>query len=165
VAVVVIILLLFAWLAIMQSRLNRISTQYRRLLPTGRGNLEEILERQLTGLEQTNLKMETVMEAVDRAERKYNCAVQKVGIMRFNPFAAGDTGGDQSFSVALLNGENSGIVLTSIYTRAQCRVYAKPVENGQSRYQLSTEEEEAIQLALRSPVRNGVRKPSSLAAE
>jgi hypothetical protein len=155
---------LFAWLAVLQSRLNRISTQYRRLLPSGRGNLEDILERQLDGLEQTDRKMANVMAVVEQAERKYHYAIQKVGIVRFNPFAGGDTGGDQSFSVALLNGENSGIVLSSIFSRAQCRVYAKPVENGQSRYQLSNEEEEAIQLAQQGPSRN-IRKPSSVEIE
>lgn len=164
-AAVFIILVLFGWLTVLQNRMNRMSTQYRRLLPTGRGNIEEILERQIAGLEQTEQKMEAVMEAVGRAERKYLYSIQKVGILRFNPFAAGETGGDQSFSVALLNGENSGIVLTSIFSRAQCRVYAKPIENGQSRYQLSTEEEEALKLAQKAPNRNGVRKTISLTSE
>jgi hypothetical protein len=78
-----------------------------------------------------------------RKENKFN--VQKVGIVRFNPFR--EVGGDQSFSIALLDGTDSGIVITSLYTRAENRVYGKPIENSQSEYLLSEEEKKAIQIA------------------
>lgn len=71
--------------------------------------------------------------------------IQKVGIVRFNPFK--ELGGDQSFSIALLDGRDNGIVLTSLYTREGNRVYAKPVQNGTSSYHLSEEEKEAIKKA------------------
>jgi hypothetical protein len=73
-------------------------------------------------------------------------AVQKVGVLRFNPFD--DVGGDQSFAIALLDSEDNGVVLSSLYTREGTRVYAKPIVKGQSRYHLSREEEEAIRRAL-----------------
>lgn len=75
---------------------------------------------------------------------------QKISIVRFNPF--GDTGGDQSFSLAVLDGQNSGYVITSIHSRTGTRVYAKPVDYGESKYQLSAEEEQALaQAAKRIP--------------
>lgn len=68
--------------------------------------------------------------------------VQKVGLIRFNPFA--DTGGNISFALALLDGHNNGIVISSLYSREGSRIYAKPIENGQSSHHLTEEEREAI---------------------
>ena len=74
-------------------------------------------------------------------------AIQKVAVLRYNPY--GDTGGDQSFSVTLLNGEDSGLVLTSLHSRSGTRVYAKPVVKGKAgNFQLSKEEEEVIKKAI-----------------
>jgi hypothetical protein len=73
-------------------------------------------------------------------------AVQRVGMVRFDAFE--DMGGKLSFAAALLDGEGNGLVLSSIAGRTDSRVYAKPVERGASRYNLSGEEEEAIKRAL-----------------
>jgi len=69
-------------------------------------------------------------------------ASQKISIVRFNPF--GDTGGDQSFSLAVLDAHNSGYVLTSIHGRTGTRVYVKPIDLGKSKYTLSDEEQQAL---------------------
>jgi hypothetical protein len=69
-------------------------------------------------------------------------------MVRFNPFS--DTGGDQSFVIALLDGKNNGVVFSSLYTRGQPLVYAKPIEAGASRYQLSKEEADALARAIQS---------------
>jgi hypothetical protein len=79
-----------------------------------------------------------------RGDHKFS--VQKVGVVRFNPFS--DVGGDQSFSLALLDGNNNGVVITSLYSRGENRVYGKPIKEGQSEYSLSIEEKEAINKAL-----------------
>jgi len=70
-------------------------------------------------------------------------SVQKVSLVRYNPFS--EIGGDQSFSIALLDANNDGVVITSLYTRAGNRVYGKPIKNSQSEYQLSDEEKKAIE--------------------
>lgn len=80
-------------------------------------------------------------EAVDRS-------VQRVGMVRFDAFQ--DMGGQLSFAAALLDGEGSGMVLSSINGRSETRIYAKPIERGSSRYNLSDEEQEAIRRALRA---------------
>lgn len=72
--------------------------------------------------------------------------LSKIGLIRFNPFS--DAGGDQSFALALLNRESSGVVISSLYGREMSRMYAKPVEKGASRYQLSEEERQAIEQAV-----------------
>lgn len=69
--------------------------------------------------------------------------IQKVGLVRFNPFA--ETGGDQSFCLALLDGEDSGLVISSLHSRETTRIYAKPVRKGKSAgYDLSAEEKQSI---------------------
>lgn len=70
-------------------------------------------------------------------------SIQKVGVIRFNPFK--EIGGNQSFSVALLDGHNDGIVITSLYSRDGNRVFAKPIKKGKSKYLLSKEEKKAIE--------------------
>jgi len=72
--------------------------------------------------------------------------IQKVGMIRFNPFSG--TGGDQSFSLALLNKENDGLTITSYYSNGGSSVYGKPIKKGKSRYPLSNEEEKAIKDAI-----------------
>ena len=80
-----------------------------------------------------------------KKENKFN--IQKLGIVRFNPFK--EIGGNQSFSIALLDGNDDGIVITSLYTKEGNRVYGKPIKNGKSEYLLSEDEKEAIEYAKR----------------
>ena len=85
--------------------------------------------------------------------------IQKVGIVRFNPFS--EIGGDQSFSVALLDGNEDGVVLTSFYTREGNRVYGKPIKQGESQYALSKEEIKAIEMAKKYGEQNNNQIPNS----
>jgi hypothetical protein len=71
--------------------------------------------------------------------------VQRVGIVRFNPFE--ETGGNQSFVVALLDGDANGVLLTSLHARAGTRVYLRTVVGGRCDVTLSTEETEALRQA------------------
>ncbi len=72
-------------------------------------------------------------------------ALQRVGVVRFNPYH--DTGGDYSFAVALLDEVGAGVVISGLYHRDRCRVYAKPVAAWESAYTLTDEEKEAIERA------------------
>lgn len=105
-------------------------------------NLKEILSI----LENLELKMGKLSEELENFKKEAKFSIQKVGIVRFNPFS--DIGGDQSFSITLLDGNNNGFVITSFYTREGNRVYAKPIQNGKSQYFLSKEEKQAIKKAL-----------------
>ena len=71
--------------------------------------------------------------------------VQRVGIVRFNPFE--ETGGNQSFVVALLDGDSNGVLLTSLHARAGTRVYLRTVVGGRCDVPLSAEESEALRQA------------------
>ena len=105
-------------------------------------NLKEILIH-LKKLEENN--KEIARELADfKKESKKN--LQKVGIIRFNPFK--EVGGDQSFSLAVLDAIDNGFVITSLYSHEGNRVYAKPIEKGASIYSLSKEEKKALDKAM-----------------
>lgn len=71
--------------------------------------------------------------------------IQKIGLIRFNPFK--ELGGDQSFCLAILDGEDSGVVITGLHTRDRTRVYMKAVNKGKSQHDLSAEEKKALESA------------------
>ena len=97
------------------------------------------LAKQVGLLEERLKETTTDLASLRQAQGK---AISKVGLLRFNPF--GDIGGDQSFSVALLDSEDSGVVITSHYGKDMQRVYAKTITKGKSEYSLSKEEEKVI---------------------
>jgi hypothetical protein len=72
--------------------------------------------------------------------------ISHVGIVRFNPFE--NTGSNQSFSIALLDSHKNGVVISSLYTRDGVRIYAKPIQKEKSEFQLTEEENIAIQKSL-----------------
>jgi len=75
--------------------------------------------------------------------------LHKVAVVRFNPFK--ELGGNQSFAIALLDGNKSGIVISSLHTREGTRVYSKPILEGKSeKYALTEEEKNAINIASAS---------------
>jgi Protein of unknown function (DUF4446) len=89
------------------------------------------------------------LQATDnRQQVQIEGSVRRVGVLRYDAFE--DVGGRLSFSCALLDEHGTGVVLTSINGRQETRVYAKPVTHGQSTYNLSREEEEAIRQALQT---------------
>ncbi|MCX6760818.1 MAG: DUF4446 family protein [Candidatus Nealsonbacteria bacterium] len=106
------------------------------------------LKEILAGFNELEGKFSKVLGEMKKLENKQKFSVQKLGIVRFNPFS--EVGSDQSFSMALLNDENDGVVITSLYTRQENRVYGKPIKDSQSEYSLSEEEKKAIEKAKNS---------------
>jgi len=147
VALAVAVVVLVFWVALLQRSHAVLRRRLRRLIGEGEGvGLDELLDRQFR-------RLDTVAERVDALNRLHHelealsqRSIQKVGVIRFNPFA--DTGGDQSFAVALLDAEGSGVVLSSLHGRADTRIFAKSVQAGRSKHALSDEEQDAIRKAL-----------------
>ena len=83
-----------------------------------------------------------------KLDKDFEKSIQKVGIIRYNAYK--DTGSDLSFTLALLDENNNGVVLNGIYSREMSNIYAKPIENGKSTYTLSDEEQKAIERAINS---------------
>lgn len=137
----------FIWLAILTYYLSKVSAHYQRLTgATGQNNLTKVLDKILDELYSNKAKTEEISKTLHKEIEQNVYHVQKVGILRFNPFE--DTGGDQSFVLAILDGRDCGVVLTSLHSRSGTRWYAKNVKNGKGiDHQLSVEEEKAIKSA------------------
>ncbi|MCS7463105.1 DUF4446 family protein [Paenibacillus doosanensis] len=138
------VLLLFLILVIvLWSKLNKLRKQYMNMLNGGSDlNIEEALIRiqeQATVLEAEYEKSQQQIAGIMSRMKKMK---SNVGVYRYNAFA--QNGSDLSFSVAVLDDELDGVVLTGIHNREETYVYAKPVSQGQSEYVLSPEEKEAI---------------------
>lgn len=89
------------------------------------------------------------VRSLDEFKKESFSHLQKVALKRYNPYK--DTGGDQSFSVALLNGRGDGVVITSLHARAATRVFAKSVKLGhETGIEFSEEEKQVIKEALGS---------------
>jgi len=111
-----------------------------------RRDLSSALKKLLKDFDEHESKIKAlVKEAGDlKKDNLYN--IQKMGLVRYNPFA--ETGGDQSFCLSLLDGNNNGLVISSLHSRENTRIYAKPVKKGKpAGYDLSVEEKEAVKKA------------------
>lgn len=140
VALAAVALILLAWLVTLELRFQRLA---RGGIPAAARPLPP--PAALADNADPAHRVDVLVTEYQRLATMLQSCIQQIGVVRFNPFE--DTGGDQSFVIALLDGRGSGFVLTSLHGRAGTRVYAKPVEHGQAVYALSTEEQEAIRRA------------------
>lgn len=115
------------------------------------GDLEAVLGEHLETVHQVGRDLDELtarMAVVESAARHF---FSREGLVRFNPFP--DTGGNQSFALALLDESEDGVIISSLHSRTGTRIYAKAVMNGKADTSLSTEEQQAIDeaRAKRSP--------------
>ena len=108
--------------------------------------LSGVLDGQARKIDRLEQAVRTLNKTDRRQQRLIDDSVRHVGLIRYDAFE--DVGGRLSFSCAMLDEHGSGVVLTSINGRQETRVYAKPIADGRSSYNLSSEEEEAIRQAL-----------------
>ncbi|HVA25141.1 MAG TPA: DUF4446 family protein [Chloroflexota bacterium] len=131
------------WLAVLQVRAGRMIRRYQQLMSgASAGNLEEVMAMHVGRINQHERRLGEVDRALDGLDRVLQTAIQRVGLVRFNPFD--EVGGDQSFAIAMLDQHGNGLVISSLHNRTETRVYAKPIEGGRPRYTLSDEEAEAL---------------------
>ena len=146
----VVTILLVIGFIVMISKLFSLNKKYRRFLEKlGNGkHIEEDLETYMYRVEKVEKQNNEILNYVKTLDEDLTRCIQKVGMVRYNAFK--DTGSDLSFTLALLDEHNDGVVLNGIYSREMSNIYAKPVENGKSSYTLSEEEKSAIDKAVNS---------------
>ena len=105
-----------------------------------------VSKESLKRIEQLEKAVGELSKSLEELKQGMKKALVKVGVVRFNPFH--ETGGDQSFAIALLDEYNTGVVVMSHYMKDHNRVYAKPIVKGVSEYMLSEEEKEAMKKAM-----------------
>ncbi len=92
-------------------------------------------------------EMHTYLTTVEKRLQK---SIQAVHTVRFNPFkGTTDSGGNQSFATAFVNEQGDGVVVSSLYAREHVRIFSKPIVKGVSEYELSDEEKEAVDGAMK----------------
>lgn len=146
----VIIILLFVAFIVTIIKISRLNKKYKNFLnKLGNGkNIEEDLENYMYRVERVEKQNGEITQNIKNIEKDMTKCIQKTGIVRYSAFK--DTGSDLSFTLALLDENNDGVVLNGIYSREMSNIYAKPVIKGDSTYTLSQEEKEAIQKAVHS---------------
>jgi hypothetical protein len=137
-----VLLVLVAWLG---RRVVRLERRVRGLTRGEEGDLGDVLGAHLERVYELGREVERLGTRTGRLESVAPRAFQRVGLVRFNPFE--DTGGNQSFALALLDADGNGWVLSSLHARAGTRLYAKAVRGGRSDGALSEEETAAIKQA------------------
>ena len=147
--IVALALLLALALAAVLLLTRRISRLEGRLADLTRGedgeSLEAVLARHLEHVVGLGADVRELSSRTARLEADGRHAVTRVGLVRFNPFE--DTGGDQSFALALLDADQDGIVISSLHARGITRIYAKSISRGRPEATLSSEEAEAVAMA------------------
>ncbi len=145
----IIILVLVLLLAVLfkmykeqAKKLNALQEKYDFFTQGDNTNWDELLTKTLTEVRAAKDELKIFEERQNNMRDQMKSCVQKVKVIRFNAFT--DTGSDLSYSVALLDENDNGVVLSSIYGREDNRTYAKPIENGKSKYLLSDEEKQAL---------------------
>ena len=146
----VVTILLVIGFIVMISKLSSLNKRYKKFLEKlGNGkDIEEDLETYMYRVEKVEKQNNEILNYVKTLDEDLTRCIQKVGMVRYNAFK--DTGSDLSFTLALLDEHNDGVVLNGIYSREMSNIYAKPVENGKSSYTLSEEEKSAIDKAVNS---------------
>jgi Protein of unknown function (DUF4446) len=147
----VVVLALVLAVLILIRRTRRLARRFESIT---RGSddqsLEAVLGSHLDRVRQVVRDVEQVGARTAVIERDIKGSFGRVGLVRYNPFE--DTGGNQSFALALLDGRGDGFVVSSLHSRSGTRIYAKGIAAGVSETALSEEETAALKQALAKPV-------------
>lgn len=140
--------LIFLWLGFLTYRIYKEKSYLEELFPQGearqiRGKLREVLEN-LKEIREENTLIAAMLDDLNKSGLKH---IQRVQVQRYNPY--NDTGGDQSFSIAMLDGNLDGMIVTSLHSRSGTRIYTKIIKAGLSDLDLSNEEKEVVKKAIK----------------
>ena len=138
---------IFLWLVFLSFVFWKLHIHYNKLIGTaGKEDLKSILEVLLKSSKENKKDIEMLRSYCAKIEEEGHFHIQKVGLLRFNPFK--DTGGDQSFILSLVDKTDTGVIISGLYSRSGLRWYAKKVKDGKGvLHQLSDEEKKALKEA------------------
>lgn len=148
IAITSLLVIMFIWNVILSVKLSALGDRFKKLM---RGssvkNFENMLLDHLEEIENAVERVNIISADLIDIKNQMDKCIQKCNIIRYNAFS--DTGSDQSFSIAMLDNFNDGIIITGIYGRNESISYAKPISKGISRYPLSVEEEMVLKRSLK----------------
>ncbi|AJA50117.1 hypothetical protein CPAST_c40880 [Clostridium pasteurianum DSM 525 = ATCC 6013] len=144
---IILIIILLINMFVNIKAINRLESKYRKLTRgVENNNIEELIESYMDKIDNINNDSIKIKNEYNGINEKVNKCLQNISIVRYKAFE--DVGSDLSFSIALLDNNNDGVVITSIYGRNESTTYAKPIDKGISRYDLSDEEEYVLKDAV-----------------
>jgi len=143
--IIFILAILYINNAIKLAKLRKSYKEFMKRLGNG-NNVEEMLKSYMETVGKVENENKELANYCKQIDKNMGKCIQKVGMVRYNAFQ--DTGSDLSFTLAMLNENNDGVILNGIYSREMSNIYAKAVENGKSQNTLSEEEKEAIEKAM-----------------
>lgn len=145
----VINIILFIAVIISNARINRINKNNKLFMEKlGDGkNIKEDLENYIERIVSLEEAISETHSYCNQLDTRIDKCIQKTGIVRYNAY--NDAENDLSFAVALLDEKNNGIVFNGIYSREMSNIYAKPVIEGECKYNITKEEKEAIDKAMK----------------
>lgn len=135
------------WLIILSVLFWKMSSHYNNLTKNAsKKSLSAILDEVLKQIDLSKRDIDILKSRCDKIEKDGLLHIQKIGLLRFNPFK--DTGGDQSFVLSLIDGNDTGVIISGLYSRSGTRWYAKRVVNGKGiDHELTDEEKKALKEA------------------
>ena len=145
VVAIFILFILYISNCIKLSKLRKSYKEFMKRLGNG-NNIDEMLKKYIQSVDKVEEANKEIANYCKEIDKNMGKCLQKVGMVRYNAFQ--DTGSDLSFTLAILDENNNGVVLNGIYSREMSNIYAKPVEGGKSPNTLSEEEREAIRKAI-----------------
>lgn len=135
------IVLIFLWILIIEIRLKKIFSGFK-------AKNAEILISEVTKktkeLEENKKKIDDQLSVI---EKRLDQSIRNIETVRFNPFP--EVGGNQSFAISLLNEEGNGVVISSLYARDRMSLFAKPIKDGKSEFELTKEEKSVLKKTLK----------------
>ena len=151
----IILISLTVWLGIITYLILRQNAFFHRFTEgITKNDLKTILRNIAASLKTIGSEIHRLDTETKTIIKENRTHLQKIGFIRYNPFS--DTGGDQSFCLALLDQNDDGILVTSMHSREQTRIYAKVVSHGQAKgYEFSKEEAQTVDLAVKRKVMKG----------
>ncbi|MCM8711936.1 DUF4446 family protein [Clostridium sp. SYSU_GA19001] len=147
IGLLIMIIILSIVVFILLRAVNKIETRYRKFMRgVNNKNLEELIISYLDKVDEVKSDSKKLKEIYNNLDNRVKNCVQKMSIIRYRAFE--DVGSDLSFSIALLDDNNDGAIITGIFGRHESTTYAKPIDKGISRYDLSEEEQQVLEDAM-----------------
>src|SRR5690554_2662814 len=146
VMIIVFIILIFLSIGLLVSN-RKLKKRYNLMMQDAdKGSLEDMIKAYQRKVDTTYVDTKLAVEEIKLLSNQISHCIQKVGVVRYKAFE--DVGSDLSYTVAMLDNKNDGVVITSIFGRNMSTSYAKPISKGTSKYTLSDEETYAMNKAL-----------------
>ncbi len=149
VVIIAVCVILFLYCIVLHTKIAGLRKKYNYFMNGSNGvSIERKLSVEVAELRENAKMIDTLFQQQTEIQKVQNHSFQKIGFIKYNAFE--NIGNNLSFSLTLLDGQNNGIIISSVYGRNESRFFSKPIIQGKSLSGLSAEEEASLRAALQS---------------